>query len=498
VDPAAFSVAAYGDSLTRGWGPTGGWPAHLPGDWIRFNSGIDTERGVPNLGTDGTATRSGTRRPITSPDLAALAGSWDVVVLQWGTNDVLYPGYQDELHDAPPDWPHVITDEDLMGSIEGAALTLRASGLRVVVVWPSPMLAETLEASLANTRLQRMREPLRTRVEAHGVTFVDLFAAFSPSPELPDPSLLYVDGLHWSAAGDAYAGSLIAQAILAGCPTGWAGERCELPLDECSPDPCRNGGTCTDGVASFTCSCPAGFTGETCEIDVDECSPDPCLNGGTCTDGVASFSCACPAGFTGETCEIDIDECSPDPCQNGGTCTDGVASFTCDCPAGFTGETCEINVDECSPDPCQNGGSCADGVASFTCSCPAGFAGETCEIDVDECSPDPCLNGGTCTDGVASFTCSCPAGFTGATCETNVDECAPDPCLNGGTCIDGVASFTCSCPAGFTGATCETNIDECSPDPCQNGGTCTDGVASFTCACQEGFAGPTCEEIAGG
>ena len=43
-----------------------------------------------------------------------------------------------------------------------------------------------------------------------------------------------------------------------------------------------------------------------CFVDTDECSSDPCMNGGTCTDGVNSYSCACVAGYTGEDCEIGM------------------------------------------------------------------------------------------------------------------------------------------------------------------------------------------------
>ena len=40
--------------------------------------------------------------------------------------------------------------------------------------------------------------------------------------------------------------------------------------------------------------------------DIDDCSPSPCENGGTCTDLVDDFSCDCAAGFSGETCETSI------------------------------------------------------------------------------------------------------------------------------------------------------------------------------------------------
>lgn len=39
------------------------------------------------------------------------------------------------------------------------------------------------------------------------------------------------------------------------------------------------------------CHCQAGYTGSYCEDEVDECSPNPCQNGATCTDYLGGFSC---------------------------------------------------------------------------------------------------------------------------------------------------------------------------------------------------------------
>lgn len=39
------------------------------------------------------------------------------------------------------------------------------------------------------------------------------------------------------------------------------------------------------------CHCQAGYTGSYCEEEVDECSPNPCQNGATCTDYLGGFSC---------------------------------------------------------------------------------------------------------------------------------------------------------------------------------------------------------------
>jgi len=37
-------------------------------------------------------------------------------------------------------------------------------------------------------------------------------------------------------------------------------------------------------------------------VDIDECASNPCLNGGTCTDGINSFTCNCVPGYAGANC----------------------------------------------------------------------------------------------------------------------------------------------------------------------------------------------------
>ena len=37
-------------------------------------------------------------------------------------------------------------------------------------------------------------------------------------------------------------------------------------------------------------------------VDINECSPNPCKNGGSCTDLVNGFSCSCVAGYNGDVC----------------------------------------------------------------------------------------------------------------------------------------------------------------------------------------------------
>ena len=49
----------------------------------------------------------------------------------------------------------------------------------------------------------------------------------------------------------------------------------------------------------YYCTCEPGWTGPECSIDVDECSSDPCRNGGICIDQQNSYYCQCLPGYTG-------------------------------------------------------------------------------------------------------------------------------------------------------------------------------------------------------
>ncbi|XP_078666609.1 CUB and sushi domain-containing protein 3-like isoform X3 [Branchiostoma floridae x Branchiostoma belcheri] len=103
-----------------------------------------------------------------------------------------------------------------------------------------------------------------------------------------------------------------------------------------------NPGYLLDGASSATCKADGTWSNPvpTCR-DINDCSPNPCKNGGDCTDLGNSFQCTCAAGYEGDTCQTDINDCIPNPCKNGGTCTDLVNDFQCSCPAGYSGDTCQ-------------------------------------------------------------------------------------------------------------------------------------------------------------
>lgn len=63
---------------------------------------------------------------------------------------------------------------------------------------------------------------------------------------------------------------------------------------------CRNSGLCVDTGNTHFCRCQAGYTGSYCEEQVDECSPNPCQNGATCTDYLGGYSCEVSAAGDGD------------------------------------------------------------------------------------------------------------------------------------------------------------------------------------------------------
>lgn len=73
-------------------------------------------------------------------------------------------------------------------------------------------------------------------------------------------------------------------------------------------------------------------------LDTDDCSPNPCRNNGTCIDGIADFNCECTNGWKGKTCSLKDSHCDQSTCKNGGTCQDLGNTFTCRCPPDWEGE----------------------------------------------------------------------------------------------------------------------------------------------------------------
>ena len=108
-----------------------------------------------------------------------------------------------------------------------------------------------------------------------------------------------------------------------------------LLVDYCqNPEPCFNGGTCTNTTTGYQCTCKTNYVENQCEICkyfmypcnflygrfntflilntyenwfsiiVDYCqNPEPCFNGGICTNTTTGYQCTCATNYVENQCK---------------------------------------------------------------------------------------------------------------------------------------------------------------------------------------------------
>ncbi|XP_044577360.1 protocadherin-like wing polarity protein stan isoform X2 [Cotesia glomerata] len=103
-------------------------------------------------------------------------------------------------------------------------------------------------------------------------------------------------------------------------------------------------------VTTFSCQCPRGFTGSKesylCDMEVNLCFSNPCKNGGTCKRKEGGYTCICDDNYTGDNCQLSLNQSNI-------------------CAASHTTDNNNYNV-------CKNNAKCIDKLdGGFTCeSCP--------------------------------------------------------------------------------------------------------------------------------
>lgn len=98
------------------------------------------------------------------------------------------------------------------------------------------------------------------------------------------------------------------------CPNGYSGtgegpNGCQSATGTaCEANPCIHG-TCQVNGNSYLCICSSGYTGNLCDILVNPCDSNPCRNGGTCLSHQNTFTCQCPNEWQGLLCEEVAESC---------------------------------------------------------------------------------------------------------------------------------------------------------------------------------------------
>ncbi|XP_075232242.1 cubilin [Lycorma delicatula] len=310
-------------------------------------------------------------------------------------------------------------------------------------------------------------------------------------------------------------------------------------VDECSSNPCQNGGTCSDLYGNFHCHCPDGWEGPLCTVDVNECARFHgtdlgCQNDAVCINKPGTYECQCKPGWYGLHCrtrEYDCSAANPGDLCGHGVCINQAVigkGFICICDAGWEKDSmgvCSQDVNECamSKSVCSHDPpvECINVVGSFFCGhCPPGYTGSGYDCaDINECLLS---NGGCsmtpfvqCFNTPGSRICGpCPPGFegdgtkctySGGLCNTNNGGCNPLA-----RCVQSSAMVTCICPDGYVGSGIGPNGcvqsgtgvvansgNPCATKPCQNGGICINeyGSAVHRCICPLQFHGVNCELV---
>jgi len=160
---------------------------------------------------------------------------------------------------------------------------------------------------------------------------------------------------------------------------------------------CLNNGTASCVSSTLTCNCLPDYIGNFCEFDTNLCRSSPCQNGGTCNNGINSFTCDCTGTlYTGTLCTF------PDPTNT--ACDPGYAkvggSGNCKaCSEGYfsLGTACV---------PCQAGSFSATPAATSASACqpcPAGqFSSTAASNSCQPCGAHQCAVLGSMVSSASS------------------------------------------------------------------------------------------------
>ncbi|KRY08925.1 Fibropellin-1 [Trichinella patagoniensis] len=269
----------------------------------------------------------------------------------------------------------------------------------------------------------------------------------------------------------------------------------------CVPNPCANGGICSQDKFGFvSCACPSGYNGTFCDVstncnnpvltDIEGSIVTPNLYLGYQSGSSCNWLIRAPFNHiihvttlsfflnNPKICSdfIRINEYSPFADDLGTHskrfCGHDISSkfiskydtveiqFAAESNDQFPGAAFKYKIapNYCLLNPCNNFQDCFNTADGYSCQCKPGRVGENCSGKVDFCFSNPCKKPGTdeCINLNETFFCNCNEGYSGSLCERSACDFHPT-CRNKGICLvndEGLAA--CKCKASFTGYDCSS------------------------------------------
>ncbi|KRX64906.1 Neurogenic locus notch -like protein 3 [Trichinella sp. T9] len=269
----------------------------------------------------------------------------------------------------------------------------------------------------------------------------------------------------------------------------------------CVPNPCANGGICSQDKFGFvSCACPSGYNGTFCDVstncnnpvltDIEGSIVTPNLYLGYQSGSSCNWLIRAPFNHiihvttlsfflnNPKICSdfIRINEYSPFADDLGTHskrfCGHDISSkfiskydtveiqFAAESNDQFPGAAFKYKIapNYCLLNPCNNFQDCFNTADGYICQCKPGRVGENCSGKVDFCFSNPCKKPGTdeCINLNETFFCNCNGGYSGSLCERSACDFHPT-CRNKGICLvndEGMAA--CKCKASFTGYDCSS------------------------------------------
>jgi hypothetical protein len=96
------------------------------------------------------------------------------------------------------------------------------------------------------------------------------------NPDHSSGRVVFSGSSAFTFANAALAGPVYIRACYSGPTTGVTSLQRPDICNTCLSSPCQQGGTCTDGIDSFSCNCVSGYTGAMCQTQL-ACLSSPCL-----------------------------------------------------------------------------------------------------------------------------------------------------------------------------------------------------------------------------